>query len=153
MTDDQIEKLVWRELRKRKVLYYDMIGMPHCGVDPNPEDKITPPCEKGIRSNRFQSYMGCDRMKELLSVGKYDEWHDPPLKVPFQELFRFWWNRCVSQEKVADEILEDIYDYFTARMLPPQQEEPQMDLTIDFHQMPLFIENTETSIPAATRAA
>ena len=127
--------------------------MPHCGVDPDPTDRVTAPCEKGIRSNRFQSYMGCDRMKELLCVGKYDEWHDPPLKVPFQELFRFWWNRCVSQEEVADEILEDIYDYFTARMLPPQQEEPQMDLTIDFHQMPLFIENTETSVPAATRAA
>jgi hypothetical protein len=53
--------------------------------------------------------MGCDRMKELLCVGKYSEWVDyPPLKIPFRDLFRFWWNRCVEQELVVYEILEDI---------------------------------------------
>ena len=74
MTDDQVEKLILKEMKERDITLYDMIGLPGHGVDPNPEDKTTPPCEKGIRSNRFQSFMGCDRMKELLCVGKYSEW-------------------------------------------------------------------------------
>jgi hypothetical protein len=141
MTDDQVERLIWKEIRKRDITFYDMIGLPNHGVDPNPEDQITPPCEKGIRSNRFQSYMGRDRMKELLCVGKYDEWHDPQLKVSFQDLFRFWWNRCVQKEEMADEILENIFDYFTEKMRPPQKEEKEeMDLTLDFDQLTLFTE-------------
>ena len=83
--------------------------------------------------------MGCDRMKELLCVGKYSEWDSyPPLKIPFEDLFRFWWNRCVQQEYVVDEVLKDIFGYFTALMQPPQKEEPQMDFTLDFEQVPLF---------------
>jgi len=83
-------------------------------------------------------------MKELLCAGKYSEWDSyPPLKIPFQDLFRFWWNRCVQQEEVADEILEDIYEFFAEKMRPPQKEEPQMDLTIDFDQLPLFVDRAE----------
>jgi hypothetical protein len=49
-------------------------------------------------------------MKELLCAGKYSEWDDfPTLKITFQGLFRFWWNRCVQQEEVADEFMEDIF--------------------------------------------
>jgi hypothetical protein len=139
MTDDQVERLIWKEIKKKDITIHDMIGLPGHGVDTHPEDKITPRCEKWIRSNRFQSFMGCDRMKELLCVGKYSEWDSyPPLKIPFQDLFRFWWNRCVQQEEVADEILEDVFTYFTALMQPPQKEDPQMDLCVDFEQVPLF---------------
>jgi hypothetical protein len=139
MTDDQVERLIWKEIKRKDITIHDMIGLPGHGVDTNPEDKITPRCEKGIRSNRFQSFMGSERMKELLCVGKYSEWDSyPPLKIKFQDLFRFWWNRCVQQEEVADEILEDIFTHFTALMQPPQKEAPQMDLTIDFEQVPLF---------------
>jgi hypothetical protein len=146
MTDDQVEKLIWKEIKKRDITIHDMIGMPGHGVDPNPEDKITPPCDKGIRSNRFQSFMGCDRIKELLCVGKYSEWDSyPPLKIPFQDLFRFWWNRCIQQEYVVDQVLEEVYDYFTEKMRPAQKEEPQMDLTVDFDQLPLFIDKTEVA--------
>jgi hypothetical protein len=144
MTDDQVEKLIWKEIKIRDITIYDMIGLPGHGVDPNPEDKITPPCEKGIRNNRFQAFMGCDRMKELLCVGQYSEWDSyPPLKIPFQDLFRFWWNRCVQQECVVDEVLEDIFSYFTEKMRPRQQEEPEMDLTLDFDRMPLLIDRAE----------
>jgi hypothetical protein len=133
MTDDQVEKAIWKEIRKRDITIHDMIGLPGHGVDPNPDDKITPRCEKGIRSNRFQSFMGCDRMKELLCAGKYSEWEDyPPLKIPLQDLLQFWWNRCVVQEYVVDEILEDIYEHFTEKMRPPQEEPEQMDLTLEF---------------------
>ena len=42
MTDEQIEKLIWDEIKKREVIFQDMIGMPGYGVDPNPEDKTVP---------------------------------------------------------------------------------------------------------------
>ena len=146
MTDDQVEKLILKEMKKKDVIYWDMKLGPNHGIDPNPEDKITPPCEKGIRSNRFVSFMGCERIKELLCVGKYSEWDDyPPMKISFQDLFRFWWNRCVVQEYVLDEVLEDIFEYFTELLAPPQKEEPQMDMTVDFDQLPLFIDKTEVA--------
>jgi hypothetical protein len=118
--------------------------LPGHGVDPNPEDTITPHSEKGIRSNRLQAFMGCDRMKELLCVGQYSEWDSyPPLKIPFQDLFRFWWNRCVQQEYVVYEVLEDIFGYFTEKMRPPIEEARQMDLSLDFDQLLLFIDRAE----------
>jgi len=147
MTDEQIENLIRNELKKRNVIFYDMIGLPNHGVDPNPEDKVTPSCEKRIRSNRFQSYMGCDRMKELLCVGEYNPYNDyPRLEIPSQDLFRFWWNRCIEQHLFADEILEGIFNYFTEKMRPPEKEEEGLDLTIDFDQMSL----SATDISQAT---
>ena len=141
MTDEQVEETIWREVRKRDITIHDMIGLPSHGVDPNPEDKATPPCEKGIRGNRFRSFIGSDRMKELLWVEKYDEWQDyPPLKIPFQDLFRFWWNRCVEKELVVDEIMEDIFSYFTEKMRPVREEEKEMELTIDIDHIALFTE-------------
>jgi hypothetical protein len=144
MTDDQVERLIWKEIKKRDITIHDMIGLPGHGIDPHPEDHITPPCEKGIRSNRFQRSLGGDRMKELLCVGKYSKWDDyVRLKVSLQDLFRFWWNRCVDQEYVVDEILEDIFEYFTEKMRPPQEEESEMDLTLDFDQLRLFVDKAE----------
>ena len=148
MTDDQVQKLIMKELKKKDISFYDMIGMPNHGVDLHPEDKITPPCEKGIRSNRFEATLGSERMKELLCVGKYNEWDDyPPLKIPFQDLFRFWWNRCVVQEYVLDDVLSDIFTYLTELLRPPQEEkEEEMDLSLDFEQIPL-------SPPSLSKAA
>ena len=142
MTDDQIQKLVMKEIRKRDIIYFDMIGLPDHGVDPNPGDRITPPCEKGIRSNRFTTYFGSERMKELLCVGKYSPYESMlSLKIPFQDLFRFWWNRCVEKELVVDEVLEDIFEFFKDLMISPERrlKEEQMEVTIDFEQMPLSL--------------
>jgi hypothetical protein len=150
MTDDQVERLIWKEIKKRDITIHDMIGIPCHGVDPNPEDDITPRCEKGIRSNRFQSFMGSDRMKELLRVGEYNEWDEyQPLKISLQDLFRFWWNLCVVREYVVDEILSDIYGYFTEKMRQPQKEEPGMELTLDFDQLSLFPASEELPVQMA----
>jgi len=93
MTDDKIEKLIWDEFQKRDVIYQDMIGLPNCGVDSNPEDKASPKNQR-VRSNRFKEFLGGQRMKELLCVGEYNPYENyPPLKLSFQDLFRFWWNR------------------------------------------------------------
>jgi hypothetical protein len=102
--------------------------------------KTRSPCEKGIRSNRFEAMLGSERMKELLCVGRYNERDDcPPLKIPFQDLFRFWWNRCVVQEYVLDDVLSDIFDYLTELLRPPQEEKEEIDLTMDFDQLPMFL--------------
>jgi len=142
MTDDQIQKLVMKEIRKRDITYYDMVGMPGHGVDPNPEDKITPPCEKGIRSNRFTTFFGSERMKELLCVGKYDPYESMlTLKISFQDLFRFWWNRCVEKELVVDEVLDDVFEFFKDLMTQPEKrpKQEEMGVAIDFEQIPLSL--------------
>jgi len=51
MTDDQIQKLIMKEIKKRDITYYDMVGLPDHGVDPNPEDKLTPPVRKASEAS------------------------------------------------------------------------------------------------------
>jgi hypothetical protein len=135
MTDEQIEELIWDEMKKRDVTFYDMISLPDYGVDPNPEDNDRDRNER-LRHNRFNDILGSARMKELLCKGEYNPYnYDPPLKIPLQDLFSFWWNRCVEKEAVVDEILEDIFDYFTDQMRPPEKEKEEMDLVVDFGQL------------------
>ena len=75
-------------------------------------------------------------MQELLCVGKYCPYsYLPPLKVSLQDLFRFWWNRCVEQDLVIEEILDDIFSYFNELMRPTEKKEKEMDRTLDFTQV------------------
>ena len=90
MTDEQIEQLIWGEVKKRDITFYDMIGLVNENIDPNPQDK-TMPSNKRARINRFSGPFGSERMQELLCVGKYCPYsYLPPLKVsltgPFQVL-------------------------------------------------------------------
>jgi hypothetical protein len=134
MTDREVEKLIWSEIKKREITFGDMIALSNNGVDPNPEAGYEGRMGR-LRRNIFNEDFGSERMKELLCMGDYSEWDDyPPLKIPFHDLFRFWWNRCVSKELVVDEVLEDIFEYFKERMRPPQEEEPEMDMTLNFEE-------------------
>ncbi len=143
MTDEQIERLIFDEIKRRGITLYDMIGLVNENIDPNPEDK-TMPANKRARRNRFQSVFGCDRMEELLCVGEYNPYDFlPPLKVTLQDLFRFWWNRCVEKELVVEEVLEDIFAYFTEKMRPPEKETENMDMEIDFIQLSFFSKDIE----------
>ena len=36
MTDDQVERLIWKEIKRKDITIHDMIGMPNHGVDPHP---------------------------------------------------------------------------------------------------------------------
>ena len=135
MNDEQIEQLIWGELKKRDITFYDMIGLVNENIDPDPQDK-TIPSNKRARINRFSGAFGSERMEELLAVGKYCPYsYLSPLKVSFQDLFRFWWNRCVEQDLVIEEILDDIFSYFTELMRPAEKKEKEMDRTLDFTQM------------------
>jgi len=137
MTDNQIEKLIWKELRKKKVTLYDMIGGDY--IDPDPEDK-TKLSNQRFRPNRFMETFSEHRMKELICVGEYNPYNDMPLlKVSFQDLFRFWWDNCITKELVVEEVLGDIFEYFADQMKPMESDE--MDLTLDFEQVSLPVKD------------
>ena len=50
MTDDQIEKLIWEEIRKKEITLSDMIGAEI--VDPDPDDQTLLNNQRA-RQNRF----------------------------------------------------------------------------------------------------
>jgi len=134
MTDQQIEKLIWKEIRKRKVSLQDMIGGEF--IDPDPDDK-TNLSNQDLRRNRFKETFSEHRMKELLCVSEYNELNDMPLlKICFSDLFRFWWKRCISKELFADEVLGEIFDYFADQMKPVDASD-QMELRLNFKQLDL----------------
>ena len=135
MTYEQIEQLIWNKKKKRDITFYDMIGLVNENIDPNPRDK-TMPSNKRARINRFSGTFGSERMQELLCVGEYCPYsYLPPLKVSLQDLFRFWWNRCVEQDMVVEEILDDIFSHFIELMRPTEKKEKEMDRTLDFTQV------------------
>jgi len=135
MNDEQIEQLIWGELKKRDITFYDMIGLMNENIDPDPQDK-TMPSNKRARINRFNGPFGSERMQELLCVETYSPYsYLPELKVSLQDLFRFWWNRCVEQDLVIEDILDDIFSYFTELMRPKGEREKEMDRTLDFAQL------------------
>ena len=73
MTDEQIEKLIWDELRKKKITLYDMIGGDY--IDNDDKTKLS---NKRIRRNRFKETFGEHRMKELICVGECNPYNDMP---------------------------------------------------------------------------
>ena len=146
MTDEQIERLVMDEIKKRRITFYDMIGLSNQNIDPDPEDKSNPSNQRA-RKNRLNATTESDRMEELLCIGDYNPYKSfQPLRVVLQDLFRFWWNRCIVQELVVDEILGEIFTYFTDQMRPPEKEEEHLDMTIDFDRLPLS--NSELGMAA-----
>ena len=135
MTDNQIEKLILKEIRKRKVSLQDMIGGEF--IYPDTEDK-TNLSNQHYSRNRFKETFSEHRIKELLCVGEYNPYDDMPLlKICFQDLFRFWWNRCIARELFADEVLGEIFDYFADLMKPPVSQKQQMELSLNFKQLDL----------------
>ena len=138
MTDDQIEKIIWDEIRKKEITLHDMIGGEY--IDPGPQERKNLSNQR-VRANRFTETFSEHRMKELLCVGEYNPYNDfPLLKVNFQDLFRFWWNRCIVKELFAEEVLRDIFDYF-ADLMKPEDESDQMDVTLDFKQLSLSVKD------------
>jgi hypothetical protein len=133
MTDNKVETLIWRALQKKCITFNDMIGVSNY-VDAT--DSKTLAGAGDTRHNRFKEYCGAGRMKEILCLGDYHFYDDyPPLKVPLQDLFSFWWHHCIDRNAFIDEILEDIYQYFTEQMRPPEKEPETMDMTLDFAEV------------------
>ncbi len=109
-------------------------------VDPDSNDKTTLSNQR-VRPNRFAELFSEHRMKELLCIGEYNPYNDMPLlKICFQDLFRFWWNRCISKELFADEVLGEIFNYFADQM-KPEDASDQMDVALDFKQLSLTVKS------------
>ena len=135
MTDNEVERLIWGEIKRKQIIFEDMVGLFNHGVDPTPKAGEEGQ-RKRIRSNRFNENFGSGRMREILSVEEYSPYDvDPPLKISFNDLFRFWWNRCAVKEEVVDDVLEDIFEFLKEQMKPPIKEEPEMDMTVNFEEV------------------
>ncbi|PKN67575.1 MAG: hypothetical protein CVU57_02410 [Deltaproteobacteria bacterium HGW-Deltaproteobacteria-15] len=138
MTYDEVEKKIMAEIRRKGITFQDMTSMASYGVDPHPEQGYEGIMQK-LRPNKFNEDLGSERMKELLAASGYNAYDPyPPLKVRFQDLFDYWWNKCVQRELVLDEILDDIFDHLIEVMRPPQAETPTIDLTLDFDHLDIF---------------
>jgi hypothetical protein len=141
MTDDQIEKLVWDAIQKKKITLADMIGGEIVNTDS--DDTKASSFQRG-RRNRFTELFSEHRIKELLCVGEYDPYNDLPLlKVDFPDLFRFWWNRCIDKAFFSDEVLADIFDYFADQMKPPVPEKQQMEPMLNFNKLDLTLDDKD----------
>ena len=132
MTDNEIEALVWAEIEKRDICLEDMIGGDY--IDPDPDNTRQASGERA-RFNRFKAIGEASRLQELLCRGRYRPLDDfPPLKVSFQDLVRFWWNRCIVREYFVEEVLGEVFQYFTEQMKPVAKT-PQMSLAVNFKQI------------------
>ena len=143
MTNDQIEAFIYNEIKKKDITFKDMITTTGA-VNPSPDNKETD--KRDLRANRFSSLSEFTRMLELLT-GTDCTYLDyiPPLKITLQDLFRFWYSRCVDKTLVVEMILEDVFSYFREEMRPPAEEPAQLDMSLDFEHLTF----TETKVRKA----
>jgi hypothetical protein len=134
MSDDQIQEYIYHEIKMRGITFNDMIGGTGA-VDPGPDGQETGIRER-LRGNKFLTLAEDTRMMELLAAITYSELVNlQPQKISLQDLFRFWWNRCVEKTLVVEMVLEDIFTHFREEMRPPVEEMPQLDMSVDFEQL------------------
>jgi len=133
MTDKEIEALILAEIEKRGITLHDMIGDHY--IDPEPENTEQPAGDRA-RPNRFTATDEAGRLQELLCCGEYRPLDDlPVLKVPFQDLSRFWWNRCIVREYFVADVMAEIFHHFTEQMRPSLSKPARMSLKVNFKQL------------------
>jgi len=143
MTDKQIIRLIDNAIKEKGITLQDMIG----GEYIDPEKKIgefygNP---KTSRLNKFGSEAWPDRLIELICEKEYNPYAEYyHLKIPVQDLIRFWWENCISKEVMLDNIFEDTFCYFKDRMFP-EKEEPEIDLSIKTEELTLPDEYLQVS--------
>ena len=102
-------------------------------IDPTP-DAIEPPPGQRARWNRFSCEPLGLRLCELLTPKGFD--HEDPyrrLAFPVKDLVHYWWNNCVEQELVLEDIFEDILELHKDRMLPPEEPQERADVSDAFN--------------------
>jgi len=128
MTDDQIEALIYDEIKKKGITWLDMVGGRSISYEIN-HNKV-------FRCNIFKAEAWPDRLMELICEGGYDPFVEGHiLQVPVQDLMRFWWDKIVCQEDMLDEILEDIFVYFKDKLLPEKESESTVSYDVDFFKV------------------
>jgi hypothetical protein len=136
MNDKQIDAYITRQIRKRGITLYDIVGGQ--SIDPEP-DNWTKSYQERVRCNKFITDTFPSRLCELLTdKRKFDPEHPyDNLKILLKDLVRYWWNNIVDQEDILFEILDGIMTIFKDRMLPPQPEEEPPDYSDAFDDVPL----------------
>ena len=128
MTDDQIEALILDEIKKRGITWLYMIG--------GKAVSYVADHQRVCRNNLFKAEIWSDRLMELLYDGDYDPFAESHvIRVSIQDLMRFWWNNCISQEDMIDEILEDVFVYFKDKLCPVEAPEPAIVYDLDFSKV------------------
>ena len=130
MDDKQVDAYITKQIKKRGITLYDIIGGKY--IDPTP-DAIEPSPGQRSRWNRFSCGPLCLRLCELLTPKGFDP--DDPyrgLVVPLKDLVRYWWNNCVERELVLEDIFEDILEHYKDRMLPPEEPKERADISDAF---------------------
>ena len=135
MTDKQIIRLIDKAIKEKGITLQDMIG----GDYIDPEQKLDDPYgnPNTSRFNKFQSNSWSERFTELIceeEYNPYEAYHH--LRIPIQDLIRFWWNNCIDIEEMLEDIFEDIFCYFKDKMLP-KEEKVEFDLSINTNELVL----------------
>lgn len=127
MDDAATDRYISRQIRKRGITLYDIIGEEY--IDPTP-DAMEPPPGQRARWNRFKCSDWSLRLCELLTPKGFDE--DDPyrrLAIPLKDLVRFWWNNCIEPGYFLEEVFEDILRLYKDRMLPPEKPKERADIS------------------------
>ncbi len=134
MNDRQVDAYILRQINKRKITLYDIIGGKY--IDPTP-NAVDIPAGQRCRWNRFSTQEMGLRLCELLTPQGFDE--DDPfrrLAVPVKDLVRYWWNNCIDQELAVADIFEEIMEHYKDRMLPaPREPEARADVSDAFDKV------------------
>ena len=143
MTDKQIIRLIDKAMKEKGITLQDMIGGEY--IDPEKRIGEFYGNPKTSRLNKFESESWSDRFLELICEEEYNPYAEYyHLRIPVQDLMRFWWENCISKEAMLDIIFEDIFSYFKDRM-SPKKEEPEIDLSIKTEELTLPDEDLEVS--------
>ena len=128
MNDRQIEDLILDVIQSRKITWLDMVSGRSISYEADHK--------RVFRINRFKAESWSERMIELLCDKDYDPLSDCHIiRIPFCDLFQFWWNQCICQRDMMDDILEDIFIYFKDRLQPVKEQTPVPDYKMDFSKL------------------
>ena len=128
MTDKQIIRLIDNKIKEKEITLQDMIGGEY--IDPKKKIGEFYGNPKTSRVNKFESESWSDRFLELICEEEYNPYTEYyNLRIPIQDLIRFWWENCISKEAMLELIFEDIFCYFKDKMFP-EKEETGIDLSI-----------------------
>ena len=143
MTDKQIKKLIDTIIKDKGITLQDMIGGEYIDPEKRISDAYGNP--KTSRFNKFKSDSWSERFTELICEEEYKPYAEYyNLRIPIQDLIRFWWDNCISKVDMLEIIFEDIFCYFKDR-ISPEKEECEIDLSIKTEELTLPDEYSKVS--------
>lgn len=125
MTPKKMDKIIMETIKKEGITLQDING----GKYINPSEDGDP--EKA-RWNKFKEPSWSDRMIELMAFVEENTGE----RITLQDVFRYWWNTLVAHEEVIEEALEEVFSHFKDKLLPKEEEDPDMMVDMDEFSLP-----------------